>query len=145
MKKKLAFECSCYGCRNISQRVTEIWHASQLNGKTEGFFFSPSTMKFFSSRVLTWENLKNPNSDGNAKHDGLAVVVSSRYGYEGAEREYEIVRVCQYGSISRESNPAGDSPFIKYDTSKKARKALAGVEYPVACDCHGCQLDREGR
>jgi hypothetical protein len=148
MKAKLSFECSCYGCRNISRRVAEIYHASQLDGKVEGYFFSPSTMKFFSSRVATWEILINPQGEGEAKRNGLAVIVSSRYGYEGAAREYEIVRICQYGDVSREDNPAnekGGAPFIKYDTLRQAKKALAAAVYPVACTCHGCQLDRAGR
>ena len=141
------FLCSCDGCRNWPRRVTEIWHESQINSKAEGYFFSPSTMKFFSSRIVTWKNLTNPEKQ-EAKHDGLAVVVSSRYGYEGAERDYEIVRLCQYGEITREANPSneqGGEPFVKYATSKKARKALEGIGYPTLCPCHGCQLDRQGR
>lgn len=141
------FLCSCDGCRGYSRRVTEIWHPSQLDSKTEGHFFSPSTMKFFSSRVVSWRDIKNPDKEGT-KHDGVAVIVSSRYGYEGAEREYEIVRLCQYGYLSREANPSnerGAALFVKYATSAKARKALAGIGYPTSCPCHGCQLDRMGR
>lgn len=148
MNKKTIFACSCYGCRNIPQRVTEIYHASQINGKTVGYFFSPDTMRFFSSRILSWQGLENPLGAGEAKRNGLAVIVSSRYGYEGATREYEIVRICQYGEITREANPSNESggaPFIKYATSAAARKALAAAIYPAACTCHGCQLDREGR
>lgn len=148
MNKKTIFSCTCNGCRNIPQRVNEIYHESQINGKTVGYFFSPDTMRFFSSRVLSWQRLENPLGAGEAKRNGLAVIVSSRYGYEGATREYEIVRICQYGEITREDNPSNESggaPYVKYDTSRAARKALAAVTYPAACTCHGCQLDREGR
>lgn len=147
MNKKTIFACSCYGCRNIPQRVTEIYHANQINGKTAGYFFSPDTMRFFSSRILSWAPLPNP-SNSESKHAGLAVAVSSKYGYEGAVREYEIVRICQYGEITREDNPSNESggaPYVKYATSSAARKALAAATYPAACKCHGCQLDREGR
>lgn len=139
------FLCSCDGCRGWTPRVALITHASELDSKTDGHFFSPSTMRFFSSRVVSWKQLANPQQEGT-EHDGLAVVVSSRYGYDGAERYYEIVRLCQYGELTREpAEDSSDSPFVHYPTSAKARKALAGIGYPTSCPCHGCQLDRMGR
>lgn len=139
------FLCSCDGCRGWTRRVALITHASELDSKTEGHFFSPSTMRFFSSRVVSWKQLANPQQEG-IERDGLAVIVSSRYGYDGAERYYELVLLCQYGELTRER--AEDStifPFTHYATPAKARKALAGIGYPTSCPCHGCQLDRKGR
>ena len=88
-------------------------------------------MKFFSSRIV---DFKPVNRGGEI--DSLSVIVSSRHGYEGASRYYEVVVLCPYGTIHRE----GES----FENLRKARKewdnALAGF---APCECHGCVLDRE--
>jgi hypothetical protein len=136
----LVFNCSCNGCRGYSPRIAEIYDISQLSSKVEGHYFSPATMRFFSSRLGNWRRLDNPAAPaGINKLDGVAVIVSSRYGYEGAEREYELITVCGYGSITRQDS-AG--VLDKYPTSRAANKALDAATYPGECSCHGCQLDR---
>ena len=136
----LSFKCTCNGCRGYSPRVAEIYHISQLSSKVDGHYFSPATMQFFSSRLGNWRRLDNPAAPaGVDKLDGIAVIVSSRYGYEGAQREYELITVCGYGSITRQDK-AG--VLDKYPTSRAANKALDVATYPGECSCHGCQLDR---
>ena len=136
----LNFKCTCNGCRGYSPRVAEIYHISQLSSKVDGHYFSPATMQFFSSRLGNWRRLDNPAAPaGVDKLDGIAVIVSSRYGYEGAQREYELITVCGYGSITRQDK-AG--VLDKYPTSRAANKALDAATYPGECSCHGCQLDR---
>ena len=136
----LSFKCSCNGCRGYSPRVAEIYDIRQLSSKVEGHYFSPATMKFFNSRLGNWRRLDNPAAPaGVDKLDGIAVIVSSKYGYEGAAREYELITVCGYGTITRQDS-AG--VLDKYPTSKAANKALAAAAYPLECSCHGCQLDR---
>jgi hypothetical protein len=139
-KQKTVFNCSCRGCRGHLPRVAQIWHVSQLATHTEGHFFSPSAMKYFNSRLGNWDRLANPNGDPD--RDGVAVIVSSKYDYEGAARHYELVTVCGWGNITRQQGPEG---LEKYATSKEANKALKAATYPVGCECHGCILDREGR
>ncbi len=137
---RLSFKCNCNGCRGYSPRVSDIYDIRQLSSKVEGHYFSPSTMRFFNSRLGNWRRLDNPAAPaGVDKLDGIAVIVSSKYGYEGAAREYEIITVCGYGTITRQDS-AG--VLDKYSTSKAANKALMVAAYPLNCSCHGCQLDR---
>ena len=140
---KTRFECTCNGCRNYPTRPAEVWHEAQIPSKTQGYFFSPSTMKMFKSRISDFK----PVGISPSGIDSLAVIVSSLYGIDGAERYYEIVVICPYGNLWRERNtdetPA--TPFIKYETLRKARASKTwhfNIPAPV-CDCHGCQLDRE--
>ena len=126
------FACSCNGCRNYPTRPAEVWHEQQIPSKEQGtFFFRKDTMRFFSSRISDFKAINR-----GEKIDSLAVIVSSRHGYEGASRYYEIVTLCPYGTIHRES--------AQFDTLRKARKewdsTLAGF---APCSCHGCVLDRE--
>jgi hypothetical protein len=136
----LSFKCTCNGCRGYSPRVSEIYDIRQLSSKVDGHYFSPANMKFFNSRLGNWRRLDNPAAPaGVDKLDGIAVIVSSRYGYEGATREYELITVCGYGSITRQDK-AG--VLDKYPNSRAANKALDVATYPGECSCHGCQLDR---
>ena len=126
------FACSCNGCRNYPTHPAQIWHKDQIPSKEQGtFFFRKDTMKFFSSRIV---DFKAVNRGGEI--DSLSVIVSSRHGYEGANRYYEIVVLCPYGTIHRE----GES----YDKLREARKYWDDVLARFApCSCHGCELDRE--
>lgn len=128
------FECTCHGCRNYPTRPAEIWHESQIPSKERGtYYFTKEAMRFFSSRISDFRAVRV-----SGDIDSLSVIVSSRHGYEGATRYYEVVMLCPYGTIHREG--------AQFDTLKKARK---GWEEAIAsfasCSCHGCQLDREGR
>lgn len=88
-------------------------------------------MKFFSSRIVDFKGV-----DRGGEIESLSVIVSSRYGYEGASRYYEIVVLCPYGTIHRE----GES----FETLRQARKEWdKAVSSFAPCSCHGCELDRE--
>lgn len=129
--KKLSFACTCNGCRNYPTMPAQIWHESQIPSKeSTTHYFSRDAMRLFSTRIVDFHRLSN---------DALLVLTSSRYGYEGAERYYEIVMLCKYGVINREGG--------KYDSLRAARKYF-NDEYPKgvkSCECHGCQLDQAGR
>ena len=142
-EKKITFPCTCGPCRGILPGVAQITYPKQLATVTQGHYFSPSTMRWFNSRVGSWRILSNPSSD-ESRRDGLAVVVSSRGDFEGAAREYELIRICAYGAIQRDYAFAF-AGLVKYETSRAANKALAAAVYPSECDCHGCVLDRHGR
>lgn len=126
------FACSCNGCRNYPTRPAEVWHESQIPSKEQGtFYFRKDTMRFFSSRIVDFKRI---NRGGEI--DSLSVIVSSRHGYEGAERYYEVVTLCPYGTIHREGQ--------SFDSLRKARKEWDAVLNSFApCSCHGCELDRE--
>lgn len=128
------FECSCKGCRNYPTRPAEVWQASQIPGKEgETHYFSKETMRFFSSRIVDFRAVKVSRPD----IAWLSVLVSSRYGYEGASRYYEIVYLCPYGNVVRDTD-------TEYKSVRQARKAWDNLPAPI-CNCHGCQLDKEGR
>jgi hypothetical protein len=132
--QKLSFACTCNGCRNYPTRPAEVWHQDQIASKeTETHFFSPSAMRFFSSRVADFKEVRR-----ESQISSLSVIVSSRHGYEGAERYYEIVTLCPFGTVHRES--------AQFESLRIARKGwdLALASF-IPCSCHGCQLDREGR
>jgi hypothetical protein len=127
------FACSCNGCRNYPTRPAEIWHESQITEKEKGtFYFTKGAMRFFSSRIVDFLPVRVAG-----EIDSLSVIVSSRYGYEGAKRYYEIVMLCPFGTINRET-------LQQFDTLPKARKEWSATIASFApCECHGCILDRE--
>lgn len=93
-------------------------------------------MRVFKSRISHIALLKEQGLEG-LDDSGLAVILSNKRD-SATPREYELVRICKWGSITREY----DSYTVKhYDTLRQARKALEGAEYPTACTCHGCSLD----
>lgn len=126
------FACECNGCRNYPTRPSEIWHESQIPGKEQGtFYFRKDTMRLFSSRIVDFKAI---NKGGEI--NSLSVIVSSRHGYEGSVRYYEIVMLCPYGRINRDSK--------QFDTAKRARKEWdQALDTFASCPCHGCELDRE--
>lgn len=129
------FDCTCHGCRNYPTRPAEVWQARQIPDKERGtYYFTPSAMRFFSSRISDFMAVRMPGDE----IDSLSVIVTSRHGYEGAGRYYEVVTLCPYGTIHRES--------AQFDSLRLARKSwnetLAGF---APCSCHGCTLNREGR
>jgi hypothetical protein len=88
-------------------------------------------MRLFSSRIVDFLPVRV-----SGDIDSLSVIVSSKYGYEGAERYYEVVILCPFGTINRESK--------QYDNLRKARKEWGDTIASFApCACHGCILDRE--
>ena len=126
------FACSCNGCRNYPTRPAEVWHEAQIPSKEQGtFFFTKDAMRFFSSRIVDFEAF---NRGGEI--DSLSIIVSSRHGFDGAIRYYEIVMLCPYGTIHREGESFSDL--------RKARREWAQVVASFEpCSCHGCQLDQE--
>ena len=141
--KKTVFYCECNGCRDYSPDIAGIVYPEQLAYRAQGYYFSKETMRTFSSRFCDWARLTNPkHATGRDNRDGVAVIVSSRYGYDGAPRYYEVITLCAWGAVHRGENSDGLESF---PSLRLARKALALSAYPVACSCHGCTLDREGR
>jgi hypothetical protein len=133
-EQKLSFACTCNGCRNYPTRPAEIWHEQQVASKeSETHFFSASAMRFFSSRIADFKAV-----DNGGKVQSLSVIVSSKHGYEGAERYYEVVTLCPFGTVHRES--------AQFESLRIARKGwdLALASF-APCSCHGCQLDKAGR
>jgi hypothetical protein len=136
----LKFDCSCKGCRNWLPDIAGIVYPEQLAHRTEGYYFSRDTMRLFKSRYADWSRLTNSAAgSGRDNRDGVAVIVSSRHGYDGAARYYEVITICAWGSIHRGQNSDG---LEQFETLRAARKELAAATYPAACSCHGCQLDR---
>jgi hypothetical protein len=126
------FACSCNGCRNYPTRPAEILHQDQIPSKESGtFYFRKDTMRFFSSRIVDFKAFNR-----GQEVESLSVIVSSRHGYEGASRYYEIVMLCPYGTIHREGK--------SFESLRLARKNWESVISDFApCSCHGCELDRE--
>lgn len=140
-ENRVRFACECKGCRGYLPDIAGIVWPQQLADRVQGYYFSPSSMRVFNSRLGNWVRLTNPAST-DGKRDGIAVVVSSRYDIPGAARFYEVIRICAWGAVHRQEGPDG---LEKSDTSRAANKLLAAATYPDACECHGCILDREGR
>lgn len=133
-KNKLAFPCTCNGCRNYPTRPAQIWHQDQIPSKEQGtYYFTKDAMRFFSSKIADFKGVERGDAIPS-----LSVIVSSRHGYEGAERYYELVILCPYGTINRHG--------VTFNSLRLARKNwdTALSSFP-ACECHGCQLDRAGR
>ena len=140
-QKKTKFDCECNGCRKYYRHPTQIWHQDQIKNVTNGHFFKPETMKFFKSRISDFKAVGISKS----REKSLAVIVSSKWG-DDSPRHYEIVLVCPYGELWRESDENG---LVKYESLAKTRnsdtwKFNRSRDY-FACSCHGCQLDEEGR
>ena len=126
------FVCECNGCRNYPTRPAEIWHESQIPSKEQGtYYFRKDTMRLFSSRIADFRRVRV-----FGEIDSLSVIVSSKHGYDGATRYYEIVMLCPYGRIGRDSK--------QFDTLRQARKEWeSAIATFSPCSCHGCELDRE--
>jgi len=140
---KLSFSCDCKGCRNYLPDIAGIVYPEQLAHRAQGYYFTRETMRTFSSRYCDWSRLTNPKqATGRDNRDGVAVIVSSRHGYEGAARYYEVITLCAWGAVHRGQNSDG---LEQFDTLRAARKELTRSVYPSQCLCHGCQLDRAGR
>lgn len=137
---ELSFPCTCNGCRNYSTLPAEIWHNSQIASKAQGYFFTPDTMKFFNSRVVDFKPVRI-----SPRADSLMVIVSNKR--DGDPRDYEIVTLCPYGELAREWQIVGDEAIGSYISLRKARESVRWncKIAPQICDCHGCQLDKEGR
>jgi hypothetical protein len=136
----LKFNCECQGCRNWLPDIAGIVYPEQLAHRAQGYYFSRDTMRLFKSRYVDWSRLTNAAAgSGKDNRDGVAVIVSSRQGYDGAARYYEVITLCAWGAVHRGENSDG---LEQFETLRAARKALAAATYPAACLCHGCQLDR---
>jgi hypothetical protein len=136
----LKFDCECKGCRNWLPDIAGIVYPEQLAHRAEGYYFSRDTMRLFKSRYVDWSRLTNEAAgSGKDNRDGVAVIVSSRQGYDGAARYYEVITLCAWGAVHRGQNSDG---LEQFETLRAARKELAAAAYPLECLCHGCQLDR---
>jgi hypothetical protein len=138
---KTVYPCTCNGCRNYPTRPAEIWHESQIASKAQGYYFSKDTMRFFNSRIVDFKPVAI-----SPRADSLMVIVSNKRG--GGARDYEIVTLCPYGELGREWSIDGDGvPVNLYESLREARKSARWncTIAPQLCDCHGCNLDKEGR
>jgi len=121
------FYCTCNGCRQIPKdyhRTTTAGILAELNG----YFFSPSTMKFFGSRVTGFRVLYSVG--------GVVITSTQRAGMMDSDgREYSLAYFCKYGNLV-------DS--LRYPTSAEVRKELQAERRDIieACTCHGCQIEK---
>jgi hypothetical protein len=129
----LAFPCECGGCRDRSANLSDIYDASQIPAKVQGYYFSDSTRRFFSSRILSFRHLAGGS---------LAVRESLAGDMHNSTRAHRVTVWCRYGHILPR-DIAGDT----YNTGTKAAAAMRALddEAATACECHGCQLDKVGR
>ena len=137
----LRFDCTCNGCRNYPTFPAGVWHASQIAGQAQGYYFTPATMKYFNSRIADFKPVGI-----SPRAYSLMVIVSSKRLDD--TRLYEIVTLCPYGELAREWNKDADGkPITHYETLAKARKSARWncSIAPQICNCHGCQLDKAGR
>lgn len=143
MNTKLKFDCTCNGCRNYPRKPAQIWHESQIKSVSNGYFFSSDTMKFFKSRISDFK----PVGISKSGEMSLAVIVSSKWNDE-YPRHYEIVVICPYGEVTRESDQQ-ITGLVKYDSLRQARNSKTWnfqvLRDTFKCSCHGCQLDEAGR
>jgi len=137
---KTPYPCTCNGCRRQLPQVSRAYYNGEwyLDSVVEGPFFSSDTMRWFKSRISHIALLKEPGLE-NIDDSGLAVILSNKRDSD-TPREYELVRICKWGHITREYD---NYTVMHYNTLRQARKALAAAVYPTACACHGCTIDRD--
>jgi hypothetical protein len=117
----LKFNCECKGCRNWLPDIAGIVYPEQLAHRAQGYYFSRDTMRLFKSRYVDWSRLTNAAAgSGKDNRDGVAVIVSSRQGYDGAARYYEVITLCAWGAVHRGENSDG---LEQFETLRAARKA----------------------
>ena len=126
--KKLSFTCTCNGCRAVPARF-DSYYIEGIIQELQGHYFSPSTRKFFRTRLINFWNLSS---------GGVLITSTQAAGFEASDgREYNHAYFCKYGHLVAD---------IRYKTKIQARKGLFTLSDKVtACECHGCQLDRAGR
>ena len=125
---KLTFTCTCNGCRGIAKRFDSNYIEGVIE-EIEGFYFSPSTRRFFGARLTGFYKLSS---------GGVLVTSTQRAGFDtSAGREINHAYFCKYGNLVVD---------IHYKSKVQARKGLFTLSDKVdACDCHGCAIDRAGR
>jgi hypothetical protein len=121
------FYCTCNGCRQVPKdyhRTSTAGILAELNGH----FFSPSTMKFFGSRVTGFRVLYSVG--------GVVITSTQRAGFNDSDgREYSLAYFCKFGNLV---------DAFRFPNSATVRKELQAqrVEIISACPCHGCQIER---
>lgn len=129
----LTFPCECKGCWNRPANLNEVWHTGQITEKLEGYYFSGSTRRFFSSRINNFRHLDNGS---------LAIRESLAGDMNNETRVHRVTVWCRYGHILTR-----DIATDTFTTGAKANKAMHTLPTNAAntCECHGCQLDKVGR
>ena len=130
----LDLKCTCKGCRNWRQTY-QFSYAERIAELTNGHYFSPSTMRFFKSRILGWRTVVGINN-----YDGLLVRESSAGDMDNTYRVYRWVLFCPYGELVER----GENHLSSRALTKELETLSAG-DVLARCECHGCQLDRAGR
>lgn len=99
-------------------------YSESAASEVEGYYFTPSTMKYWKSRLLGHTILSN----------GACVFKISQPDYDGV-REFRLIYACKYGQVVH---------VAKYESSRKADTNTLSDEFRVTdCLCHGCQIDRK--
>ena len=126
--KKLTFTCTCNGCRAVPARF-DSYYIEGIIQELQGHYFSESTRKFFRTRLINFWNLSS---------GGVLITSTQAAGFNASDgREYNHAYFCKYGNLVTD---------IQFKSKKQAGKGLFTLSDKVlACDCHGCQLDRAGR
>jgi hypothetical protein len=125
---KLTFTCECGGCRGIAKR----YDSSYIEGiiqELEGHYFSPSTRRFFGTRLTGFYTLSG---------GGVLITSTQKAGFDSsAGREIGHAYFCRYGTLVTD---------IRFNTKVQARKGLFTLADKLDyCACHGCKIDRAGR
>jgi hypothetical protein len=122
-----SFPCTCNGCNGRPvdyHRTTTAGILTELNT----YYFSPSTMKFFGSRVTGFRVLHSVG--------GVVITSTQRAGFNDSDgREYSLAYFCKFGNLV---------DAFRFPNSATVRKELQAqrVEIISACPCHGCQIER---
>lgn len=125
---KLTFTCTCNGCRGITKRFDSMYIEGILE-EIEGFYFSPGTRRFFGVRLTGFYKLSS---------GGVLVTSTQKAGFDASDgREINHAYFCKYGNLVSD---------VRFKSKVQARKGLFTLSDKVlACDCHGCAIDRAGR
>ena len=126
--QKITFPCTCNGCRAIPARL-DSYYVEGIVENLQGHYFTPATRRFFSVRLTNFHTLSS---------GGVLVISTQAAGFDKSDgREINHAYFCKYGNLVTD---------IRFKTKTQARKGLFTLSDKVlACECHGCQLDRAGR
>jgi hypothetical protein len=120
MQDKLTFSCCCNGCRGITKRF-DSYQVQVIAEETEGFYFSPSTRRFFRVRLADFHRLSG---------GGIVITSTKSAGPSTSDgREIDHAYFCKYGEIVEN---------YTFTTKTQARKGLfSGSDSILNCSCHG--------
>jgi hypothetical protein len=123
--KKLTFVCTCNGCLQMPKDY-HFTHCSSIVAELNGHYFSPSTMRFFGSRVTGFRVLYSSG--------GVIITSTQKAGFDDSlGREIVHTYFCKYGNLVE---------AYHYKNAREAQKNLfEGSDKVDSCTCHGCQIE----